>query len=340
MTQVQANVVEEVQQRLDQASLDTQLAELRGLELSDSVVNLWVAEVKTSNKTKRFGDIKNLKVHDDYKEHFRQYVIQCIRGNEHIEELKSIPTIQDNRFFYVESSSTDLDQLKTKVEGGGLPTITEESELNGYNAYVIQLTFGEGDEEQSIYAFRYIKGAWSVNNTAGKSIFTSMQGNQLVVKIDQSPRFQITPYIDFFQYKSGVYIADIKQFEVAMNFHDRLVEKKAEAITALGQSAAMSSQESIKLTNIIGEDKRMMRQLASVLDKQYYNNEVWLRKLKQAADRAGNWQVKFDSNGKILIEDNKEYVKELLTLLQNKRVKTVVDDLMFDVEGELIAIEG
>ncbi|HIF9186499.1 TPA: Kiwa anti-phage protein KwaB-like domain-containing protein [Photobacterium damselae] len=219
-----------------------------------------------------------------------------------------------------------------------MPTITEESELNSYNAYVIQLTFREGDEEQSIYAFRYIKGAWLVNNTAGKNIFTSMQNNQLVVKIDQSTRFQITPYIDFIQYKSGVYIADIKRFEKAMNFNDRLVEKKAEAITALGQSAAMSSEESIKLTNIIGEDKRMMRQLASVLDKQYYSNEVWLRRLKQAADSADNWLIQFDSDGKILIEENKEYVKELLTLLQNKRVKTVVDDLIFDVEDEFVAI--
>ncbi|HIF9186498.1 TPA: hypothetical protein ACX6PV_003526 [Photobacterium damselae] len=50
MTQVQANVVEEVQQRLNQASLDTQIAELRELELSDPVVNLWVAEVKQITK--------------------------------------------------------------------------------------------------------------------------------------------------------------------------------------------------------------------------------------------------------------------------------------------------
>lgn len=336
----QTNIAQEFQLKLDQASLDTQLVDLKNIDLSDSVVNLWVTEIKTSNKTKRFGEIKNLKVHDSYKKEFRDYVVQCINGNEHIEELKSIPTIQDNRFFFVESSSTDLSQLKTRVESGELSAITDEKELNNYNAYVIQLTFGEGDEEESVYAFRYIKGSWSVNNTSSKSLFSSMQNNQLIVAIDNSPRFQITSYIDFILYKSGVFISDIKQFEVAMNFHERLVEKKKEAITALGQSPAMIPRESEKLTSIIGEDKRMMRQLASVLDKQYYNNEIWLRKLKQAADQAGNWQLKFDVHGKILIDDNKNYVKELLTLLQNKRVKTVVDELTFDVEGELIAIEN
>ncbi|HGF7203326.1 Kiwa anti-phage protein KwaB-like domain-containing protein [Vibrio sp. S12_S33] len=340
MTQNQSNTAEvlqeEVQQELDQASLDAKLVELQSLDLSEATVNLWVAKVKVGNKTKRFGEIKNLKIHSDYQDHFRQYVIECIRGNQHIEELRPITTIQDNRFFHVESSSTDLAQLKEKVESGQLATINQEAELNGYNSYVIQLTFGE--PEVSIYAFRYIKGAWSLNNTSNKTLRPNFQDNQLVVEIDQSSKFQITPYIDFIQYNSDVFIADLAQFETAMNYHERLKEKKVEAITALGDSNAMNYSESSKLTAIVGEDKRLMRQLASVYDKQHFNNDIWLQKLRDAASEAGNWQIQFDANGKILVQETKEYVKELLVLLQNKRVKTVVDGLMFDVEGELIAI--
>ncbi|EJB5285167.1 DUF4868 domain-containing protein [Vibrio vulnificus] len=340
MTQVQSNaaevIQEEIQQQLDQAGLNAKLSELQALDLSNATVNLWVAKVIIGNKTKRFGDIKNLKVHSDYKDHFRQYVIECIQGNQHIEELKPITTIQDNRFFYVESSSTDLSQLQELVESGELGTVNQQNELNNYNAYAIQLTFGE--PEVSIYAFRYIKGAWGLNNTTSKSLTTSYQDNQLVVEIDSSSKFRITPYIDFIQYNSGVFIADLGQFETAMNYHERLREKKAETITALGSSIAMTSQESAKLTAIVGEDKRLMRQLASVYEKQHFNNDIWLRKLREAAEEAGNWQIKFDEHGKILVEETKEYVRELLVLLQNKRVKTVVDGLMFDVEGELVAI--
>ncbi|HEH9394541.1 TPA: DUF4868 domain-containing protein, partial [Aeromonas salmonicida] len=101
---------------------------------------------------------------------------------------------------------------------------------------------------------------------------------------------------------------------------------------------AMNSSEAIKLTTLVAEDKRLMRNLASVYEKQHFKNEIWLRKLREAAEVAGNWQIKFDTQGKILVQENKEYVKELLILLQNKRVKTVVDGLVFDVEGELIAI--
>lgn len=340
MTQNPSNtaevIQEEVQRALDQVSLDAKLVELQSLDLSEATVNLWVAEVKVGNKTKRFGDIKNLKVHSGYQDHFRQYVIECIQGNQHIEELRPITTIQDNRFFYVEASSTDLSQLKERVEGGELATINQENELNEYNSYVIQLTFGE--PEVSIYAFRYIKGAWSLNNTSNRTLRPSFQDNQLVVEIDQSFKFQITSYIDFIQYGDDVFIADLAQFETAMNYHERLREKKVETIRALGNSPAMNSSEATKLTAIVADDKRLMRQLASVYEKQHFTNDAWLRMLREAAVVAGNWKIRFDDQGKILVQENKEYVRELLVLLQNKRVKTVVDGLVFDVEGELIAI--
>ena len=124
-----------------------------------------------------------------------------------------------------------------------------------------------------------------------------------------------------------------------MNFHERLKEKKTEAITALCASSAMVATSKGTLTTVIGNDKHLMRQLASVHEKGYFSNDIWLTKLKNVADAAGNWKIKFDDAGKILVEDNKDYVKELLTLLQNKRVKTVVDGVMFDVDGELIALE-
>ncbi|HDO1317782.1 hypothetical protein [Aeromonas veronii] len=55
-------IQQEVQRELDQTSLDAKLAELQSLDLSEATVNLWVAEVKIGNKTKRFGEIKNLKI--------------------------------------------------------------------------------------------------------------------------------------------------------------------------------------------------------------------------------------------------------------------------------------
>jgi hypothetical protein len=336
-SQAKKVALEETQLQLDQAVLNQKLQVLKGLDLSDAVINLYVTKVSTSNKGKRFVDVRRLKVHGNDKPRFKSYVTECISGNEHICELKSINTTQDNRFFYVEKSSTDFSQMEGLVTSGEIDFVTEQSELNNFNSYVIQLTFGES--EQSIFAFRYISGAWSVNKTSGNFFGFSTINNELIVKIVEDPRFKITAYIDFIQFEDDVFIADIKQFETAMNFHERLKEKKVEAITALCNSSAMLDIAKDPLTKVIGHDKHLMRQLASVHEKGYFKNDIWLAKLKKVSETAGNWKIQFDDNGKIMMEENKEYVKELLTLLQNKRVKTVVDEIMFDVDGELIALD-
>jgi hypothetical protein len=334
--EAQADAVQELQNQLDQAALDQKLEILKSLDLTDAVTNIYVTKISTTNKKKRFIEVKRLKVQSENKQSFKAYATECIAGNEHICELRTINTTQDNRFFYVEKAATDFSQLETFVTTKDIPYINDQSELNNFNAYVIQLTFGE--QEESIFAFRYISGAWSVNKTSGKFFSFETISNELIVSIDNDPRFQVTPYIDFIQYKGDMFIADIKQFEVAMNYHEILKEKKAEAITALCASSAIISTANDTLTDVIGNDKHLMRQLASVHEKGYYLNDIWLAKLKNVADAAGNWKIKFDADGKILVEDNKDYVKELLTLLQNKRVKTVVDGVIFDVDGELVAL--
>jgi len=124
-----------------------------------------------------------------------------------------------------------------------------------------------------------------------------------------------------------------------MNYHERLKEKKSEAIAAMySENNLLVTSSKSTLEKVIGNDKFLMRQLASVHQKSYYNNDAWLTQLKNAAENAGNWKIKFDESGKIVVQDDKEYVKELLILLQNKRVKTVVDGYIYDVDGELIAV--
>ncbi|WP_305462105.1 hypothetical protein [Photobacterium leiognathi] len=57
-----------------------------------------------------------------------------------------------------------------------------------------------------------------------------------------------------------------------------------------------------------------MRQLASVYEKQHFNNELWLRKLRDAFDEAGNWQIKFDDvDGKIKVIEKEGICKRVIS---------------------------
>jgi hypothetical protein len=324
------------EQQLSQELLDQKLQHLKLLEINSSVVNFWVCNVNTINKTKRFSKIKRLQLHDDAKATFKGYVSNCITSYEHISEIKHITTNQDNRFFYIESDATDLSQASSMILTDDIETITNKDELNEFNSYIIQLTL---PNNENIFAFRYIKGAWSVKSAAGKFFGFELNNNNLIVKISQDFKFQITPFIDFIQHNEDVFISDIKQFETAMNYHERLKEKKSEAISAMySERSLLVATSRGTLEKVIGNDKFLMRQLASVHQKSYYNNDAWLAQLKIAAETAGNWKIKFDESDKIIVQEDKAYVKELLILLQNKRVKTVVDGYIYDVDGELIAV--
>ncbi|WP_299974609.1 Kiwa anti-phage protein KwaB-like domain-containing protein [uncultured Pseudoteredinibacter sp.] len=331
------SAVEAVKVEISQSILNQKLKDLKELDLAGSVLNFYVAKISTSNKKKRFIDVKRLKIHGDDQVIFQNYVEDCIRGNDYICELKHIQTNQDNRFFYVESTSTDFSQMEEAVACGELEFVKAPKELNNYNAYVIQLTFGE--DEDSIFAFTYLSSAWSANKVSGNFLDFKPIKNDLIVTVDNDPRFQITPNVDFIQFNGDVFINNIGRFETAMNYHERLQEKKLEAIDSIFSSAAIVESGRNLFQDLIGNDKHLMRQLASVHDKRYYCSKTWLDKLKAAADSAGNWMLKFDSEGKIIIEDDKDYIRELLVLLQNKRVKTVVDGVVFDVDGELIEFD-
>lgn len=321
--------------KMDTKDLQGKLDFLKKINLKDAVVNLYLTKVSPVNKLKRFQSVKKLKIHDDDKSDFANFVIKCIDSKNHISELRTITTNQDNRFFYVEKSSTDFGQfeelLKKEIE-----FIKKEDEIHEFNSYVIKVT--TSDSEENLYAFNFIGDSWSVKKSNNKFMGLESFKNELIVKIEKMPRFEISENIDFIQINEDLFISNLSKFEMAMNFRQRLLEKKDAAIEDMVASSTIIIEEKDRLVKAVGSDKHLMRQLASVYEKGFYKNDIWLTKLKAAAVEAGNWRIKFHDNGSIIIEEDKIYIKELLTLLQNKRVKTVVDGEIFDVDGELVAL--
>lgn len=338
MTDAQVPENGEVETQINQATLDANLALLKAINLSNAVVNVYVAKTSLDNKNKRFSEIKRLSCQDDLKSQFKGYAVDGIDPLEHISELRDITTNQDNRAFYVEAAATDFQQVVDAIQEGSIPVINSPTDLNKFNSYIIQLTYGR--DQRSIYAYRYISTAWSVKNAVKGAFNFEILNDQLIAGFDSQPRFQISESIDLIQAGDGVFVTNLKNFESAMNYDERLKERKKDAVAALRSSNIITAEASYVLTTTIGTDKHLMRQLASVYSKGFYSDNDWMVKLKTEADKAGDWLIRFNADGKLEVEGDKAYIKELLILLQNKRVETVVDHKIFDVDGELIALSA
>ncbi len=135
------------QTQVDQSMLDQHLASLKALDLSDATVNTYVVKISPSNKNKRLQSVMRLPCETALHDRFKGYVTKYISDFEHISELRDIHTNQDNRFFYVESGATDFQQVVDSIDAKQAPrSISNETDLNNFNGYVIKLLEGYSPE--------------------------------------------------------------------------------------------------------------------------------------------------------------------------------------------------
>lgn len=325
-------------EELDQATLEVKLAGLRALKnvvFKDVTVSVYVVEISKINKFLRCKEAALLECDPELLEKFLGYVTSRISEYKHISNFSEITTNQDNRFFYIHSSETDFPQiLKTmhpSQDKEDVGIVSSLEELEKFNAYVIEIY--RGSNLPSLYAFRYISQSWSPKNSSGG--FFKLN-DDMVATFDESPIFRIDQYLDFIVCDDDLFIMNCEKFEAALQYRNRLIEIKNDAVVEIKKSSIFVSDGDVIFSSIIGEDKHFLRQLSAVQKKGFYKNPVWVDQLKEVAKAAGNWLLEFDLEGKIVVKNEKAYVRELLTVLQNKRVQTVVDKKIFDVDGELV----
>lgn len=325
-------------EELDQSTLEVKLNNLNALQnlvLEDVAVSVYVVEISKTNKFLRCKDAKLLECDPTLLKKFLGYVTSGISQYVHISNFSEITTNQDNRFFYIPSSETDFAQiLKTLHPPQGKEDVGKVSglkELTRFNAYVIQIY--RGKNLPLLYGFRYISQSWSPRNSSGG--FLKLD-NDMVAIFDDSPIFRIDSHLDFLVLDDDLFVMNCEKFEMAMQYRDRLIDRKNDAVVEMSKSSIFAVDGEVVFADAIGEDKHFLRQLSAVQKKGFYKNEKWVNQMMAEAKKAGNWLLEFDLQGKIIVKAEKAYVREILTVLQNKRVETVVDKKICDVDGELI----
>lgn len=309
------------------------LRHLKGLDFTGATVNIFVTTASTRSKDNRVNSLYRLVSQAPIKDMMKDAVSDSINETDDLIAYKYINTLDDAKYIYVDSDITGVDQFIDSIENQVIPQIKDKGELNDKNMYILQVVLHSGEK---IYAFKYISSVWSVKNTNQSYLKLDMLDGDLVADVAQNTGFRIYKSIDYLCYKSVVYIKAVTNFETSLNFHERLQAQRDLAMKSISESPLFVESKANALQQAVGKNKNFMRQLASVAAKGYYTDEEWLGKLKVAAQEAGDWLIEFDQNGAIIIKDDTEYLQELLTLLQNKRVKTIVDGEVCDVNGELI----
>lgn len=140
--------------------------------------------------------------------------------------------------------------------------------------------------------------------------------------------FVIYPNYDFFVYQGVTFISSKRQFESSMNFRDGMKAKSDEVLSDFQQNSTFKNIELIK--EYVGDNLHHLRKMASILKSGYYKQPDYIQNLIKVSKKE-KWELKVE-NGQIVVE--KETIDLLLKLLNNDRLRSLINDETFDASAK------
>ncbi|MBX3609204.1 MAG: DUF4868 domain-containing protein [Hydrogenophaga sp.] len=295
------------------------LKRLKNLDMSKWAVSFWLVRRKAA----RTGfDYSVLRVDIDARlnKRFKGYVKEQVQDRAfHLDAYDFNNADPDDVLLTLDADATDFHRIVAAIDAGfDNPRAKEYSDLLSALAYVV--VFESGGER--LFALRKIN---TLNNpkkaVTRQALFFD---NHKLVDVEDKQVFMIDPRFDFFVFGGTTFIASKAAFETAMNFREGIKEKGNELLDAFTSMDFLSDVEPIR--TYVGENLRHLRKLAAIKNAGYFKQPDYMTKLI-AVVKAEKWDLKI-VGGKIIVEE--ETMELLLKLLNNDRLRSPINDEMFD----------
>ncbi|MEL3900189.1 Kiwa anti-phage protein KwaB-like domain-containing protein [Treponema phagedenis] len=299
--------------------------EIKDANFNNWSVSFWLIKRKISvSKSKKESIYLTLRVDMDDKlpKRFKGYLktqLQNQNRKYHLENYDYSNADGDGVLLTMDSDDTDFTKVESEISKGlDNDRVSSYSDLLNSWAYVILFESGN----KKLYAWKKISADTQPKKAKAKnSVFFY---NQILVDLDDKDVFAVYPNYDFFVYKGTIFISSKGQFESSMNFREGIKAKSNQLLKELKELEIFQNIELID--EHIGDNLHYLRKMASILKSGYYKQPNYINKLI-AINKKENWQLKVE-NGKIIVE--KETIDLLLKLLNNDRLRSLINDEIFD----------
>lgn len=296
-----------------------QLKEIDGADFGKWQPSFWLIK-----KGRSEGDTsyQAMRVDMDVKlrNRFKRYLKQQLQGrNFHVAVYDYNNADGDDALFTVDVSETDFGKVIAAIEGGFKNSrVTKYEELLRSWAYVILFE----NDGKKLFAWKHISADTQPKKAAAKDLAFFL--NKKLVDLDDKEVFMIYPSFDFFVYEGTTFIANKRKFESSMNFRDGMRKNGDEVLSAFEKLQIFDDVEIIR--NFVGSNLHHLRKLSSIRKAGYYEKADYMEKLIKVSKKE-KWELKI-VDGKIIVEA--ETVELLLKLLNNDRLRSPINDELFD----------
>lgn len=284
---------------------------------------------KISQKNAHY-DVLRVKTDKKLQKRFHGYIRQQLQHKDfHLTPYDFNNADGDDSLFTIDTAVTDFVKVAEKIENGfKSPFAQSYDELLNSWAYIS--LFEKGDKR--LFAWRKINSDIQPKKVRSKNAVFFQ--NHRLVDIEDKEVFLIDPTYDFFVYDGTTFIANKKQFESSMNFREGM---KANGEEVLSDFTSLNIFDNVEIIReFVGVNLHHLRKLSSIKKSGYYKQPDYIQKLIRV-NKKEKWELKI-TNGKIIVE--KETVELLLKLLNNDRLRSPINDELFDSAAKAPVING
>jgi hypothetical protein len=296
------------------------LAGLRKMDLKAWATTLWLVKRRLIERGASYSVIR---VDTDKKlqAKLKKMVTDKTHGTTyHLEEYAFLNADQDDRVFTIDSAETDFQRIQAEIQKG---LANEKAKafgdlLNSW-AYVIEVRH----DHKAVYGFRKINSLTQAKKV--HSLASYIFRDQLLIDVEEEKVFTIDPHIDFFVYDGTVFITSKKGFESALNFRKGMEDNRDVVLEDLKIAGFFSDVEPIR--KIVGSNLHLLRKISAIQKSGYYKDKIFIESLVKI-NAAEKWGLLIKDDKIVVTDENVELV---LTLLNNSRLKSLINQEVFDV---------
>ena len=301
------------------------LEHIKKEDFSDWDVSFWLIKRKLVNKENQYSAL-TVEIDGKLTNKFKSYLKKQLQEKAyHIETYDYSNADGEDVLFTMDMDTTDFKKVIDEINKGFDNARVEKYDdlLNSWG-YVILFE----KNEKKLFSWKQISADTQAKKVKAKDkVFFK---NHKLIDVDENQVFVIYPYFDFFAFEEKVIIAHKRQFENSMNFRDGMIAKSKDLLTEFTQLGTFQNIELIE--KFIGNNLHHLRKMASIFKSGYYKQPDYIKSLI-AVNSTEEWNLKIE-NDQIVIEE--ETIGLLLVLLNNDRLRSIINDETFDASAKSI----
>jgi len=301
--------------------INSKFNQLKDINWNKATVSFYVVKRRLVRRKANYA-VFQVNVDETLRRKIRKVAYDSIKPLNQALEYDFNTSDLDNNVLGISTNETDLQQILDEITSEESPSFADSyTSLIGACVYIARLEVGDN----ILYSIRRVSEGWTTKKVS--QFINMIFDNNMLVDLEQEEIFRIDNYVDFFSFNNIIFIRNKKNFEMALNFREGMEKNRDDIVEEFKKTELFVDANEI--SKLVGNNIKRLRKLSQVKKAGYYKEQNFLQSLKQVNDDE-NWGIQYSKDGKLIVTE--EDIETVLTVLNNSRLKSLINQESFDVD--------